>query len=64
MNITLKSSLEAEILDQIVIDVRSFLDRVDKLDADKSWGQLGIHPTVLKEFRGEVMGLLVKAANS
>lgn len=64
MNITLKSSLETEALDQIVIDARSFLNLVDKLDVDKSWGQLGIHPRVLKEFRGEVMGLLVKAANS
>lgn len=57
MNITLKSSLEAEVLDQIVTDL------VDKLDVDKSWGQLGIHPRVLKEFKGEVMGLLFKAAN-
>lgn len=46
MSITLKSSLEAKILDQIVVDVQNFLDLVVKLDVDKSWGQLGIHPRI------------------
>lgn len=46
MNLTLTSSLKAEILDPIVVDVRNFLDLVVKLDVDKSWGQLGIHPRV------------------
>lgn len=63
MSITLKSSLKAEVLDQIVIDAQNFLDLVDKLDVDKSRGQVGIRPRVLKEFKGEVMGPLVKAAN-
>lgn len=46
MNLTLTSSLEAEILYPIVVDVQNFLDLVVKLDVDKSWGQLGIHPRV------------------
>lgn len=46
MNITLKSSLGAEVLDQNVVNAQNFLDLVDKLDVDKSWGQLGIHPRV------------------
>lgn len=46
MNLTLTSSLEAEMLDPIVVDVQNFLDLVVKLDVDKSWGQLGIHPRV------------------
>lgn len=44
LNNTLKSSLEAEVLDQVVVDAQNVLDLVDRLDMDKSWGQLGIHP--------------------
>lgn len=40
-----------------MVDAQNVLDLVDKLDVDKSWGQLGIHPRVLKEFKGEIMGL-------
>lgn len=63
MSITLKLSLEAEVLDQVAVDAQNVLDLVDKVDVDKSWGQVGIHPRVLKEFKGEIMGLLVKATN-
>lgn len=62
MNI-LKSSLEAEVLDHVVVNVQNVLDLVDKLDVDKSRGQVGIHPRALKEFKGEIVGLLVKASN-
>lgn len=62
MNIILKVSLEAEVLDQIVANAQNVLDLVDKLGVDKSRGQVGIHPRVLKEFRGEIVGLLVKAS--
>ena len=63
LNNTLKSSLEAEVLDQVVVDAQNVLDLVDKLDVDKSWGQLGIHPRVLKEFKGEMVGLIFSFKN-
>lgn len=55
MNIPLKSSLEAEVLDQIVVDAQNFLDLAEKLDVDKSQRWLGIHPRILKEFKGEIV---------
>lgn len=63
MNITLKVSLEAEVLDQVVANAQNVLDLADKLNVDKSRGQVGIHPRVLKEFKGEIVGLLVRASN-
>lgn len=63
MNIILKSSLEVEILDQVGVDAQNVLDLVDKLDVNKSWRHFGIHPRILKEFKGEILGLLVKATN-
>lgn len=63
MNIILQVSLEAEVLDRVVANAQNVLDLVDKLDVDKSRGQAGIHPRVLKEFKGEIVGLLVKASN-
>lgn len=63
MNIPLKSSLEAEVLDQIVVDAQNFLDLADKLDVDKSQGQLVVYPRILKEFQGEIVELLVKVTD-
>lgn len=63
MNIPLKSSLEAEVLDPIVVDAQNFLDLADKLDVDKSQGQLVVYPRILKEFQGEIVELLVKVTD-
>lgn len=35
LNNTLKSSLEAEVLDQVVVDAQNVLDQLTKLDVDK-----------------------------
>lgn len=59
-NANLKSSLEIEIPDQVVIDVQNVLDLADRLDLNKSRGQVGLHPRVIKEFQSEFMGLLEK----
>jgi hypothetical protein len=57
MNTILQSSLEVEIPAQVVVDVQNVLDWIDKLDLNKSQGQVGLHPVVLKEFQDEIMGL-------
>lgn len=57
MNTILRSPLQAEILDQVVIDAQNVLDLVDKLDLNKSQENIGLHPRILKEFKGEIMGL-------
>jgi hypothetical protein len=61
MNANLKSSLEAEIPDQVAVNVQNVLDLADRLDLNKSQGQAGLHPRVIKEFQSEFMGLLVKS---
>lgn len=59
-NANLKPSLEAEIPDQVAIDVQNVLDLADRQDLNKSQGQVGLHPRVIKEIQSEFMGLLVK----
>lgn len=51
----LKSSLKAHALDQEAVDVQNVLDLVDRVYVNKSRGQLGWLPGVLKEFQGEVL---------
>lgn len=59
-NANLKSPLEAEIPDQVAIDVQNVLDLADRLDLNKSQGQVGLPPRVIQEFQNEFMGLLIK----
>lgn len=59
-NAILKSPLEAEIPDQVAIDVQNVLDLADRLDLNKSQGQVGLYPRVIQESQKEVVGLLVK----
>lgn len=61
MSTNLKSSLEADTLDQEGVGAQNVPDLDDKVDVHKSWEQLGCLPGVLKELKGEILGLLMKA---